>query len=129
MPSSAFARLRNRTSIPAHTRLFGVWVQLLEEDGTTVVAKFKARRDDTFAQAFGLGTGIATTWMLPIVECNKNGTPVTPVAGYRIKEFDTTNQLVNTWQIEPLDTSTTAVEPDHHDNDFICHVRRVEQNA
>ena len=125
MTTSAFARLRNRTSLPLTNRLFGVKVRLTGDGGQT--SNFVARRDDTLAAAIGVGRATVTTWMLPQCQCDFGSGRLKPKAGFNIVELDDeTGATVNLWEISAPDPSTPAVEPDHHDHDWICHVRRVD---
>ena len=125
MTTSAFARLRNRSAIPLVNRLFGVKVRLTGDGGTS--DNFTARRDDTTAAAMGVGRATATIWMLPQCKCDIGGGRVKPKAGFRITELDDqTGAVADTWEIYAPDASTPPVEPDHHDHDWICHARRVD---
>ncbi len=127
MSSSAYARLFNRSAVPSLSRLVGVRVTLT--GGTTTSNTFRARRGDTLASSIGeLGIGgraTVQTWILPRTDCVLGTATVKPQAGFTITEIDDTGATANTWEIHSPDPDTPAVEPDHNDNDWICHTRRV----
>lgn len=115
-------RFHNRVT-PQMNGLFGVDVTFCRESFKTDT--FTARRNDRVYNAIGAEYGIEIKitmrdFILPAASVVINEREVEPRKGDRIKEGD------ETFEIQPPDENTPAVELQAGGYEYLCHTKRVK---